>query len=240
MKNNVRRAGIKRLYAVFLVIVAFSFCAFSVFADSSVIVDSALEDNYVNALSESYSAFSFGDECSSLLFRVDMNSTGNCPYNGRIYVETSEGDIILNIESDYDSEGTIYIVRFTRLDSSTFTSDYSLKYYLTGDINYVPPGSAVCYVSIEFDSIVQVNNIYAVKTGNNASDDSWTIGVNANIYAVSPSILDEVGTVTNTVLDVVGSTAQTIINNSLLLLVAVGLPVVSFGAGMLIRLFRRV
>lgn len=53
------------------------------------------------------------------------------------------------------------------------------------------------------------------------------------------TLLTGVANVTTTVLDVVGSVATEITEQPLLLLVAVGLPVVSFGAGMLIRLFHR-
>ena len=53
------------------------------------------------------------------------------------------------------------------------------------------------------------------------------------------TLLAGVSNVTTTVLDVVGNVATEITEHPLLLLVAVGLPVVSFGTGLLIRIFHR-
>lgn len=53
------------------------------------------------------------------------------------------------------------------------------------------------------------------------------------------TILASVSTVSTTVFTLVGNVAETIAGNPLLTLTAIALPVISFGAGMLIRLIRR-
>ena len=54
------------------------------------------------------------------------------------------------------------------------------------------------------------------------------------------AILSSVSTVATTVFTLVGNVAETIAGNPLLTLFAIAVPVISFGAGMLIRLIHRV
>ena len=220
MTNTKRYKARKRLIAVFLVCTAFVMCSMTAFAAGGNFLGGTLMNT-----TEFYNSAVKG------MTRVDtslpVETSKICVYcTQRNFVIGFDNDGFIRAFNDKIADGQLG-GEGSNLPSCVVRCEYYLSNPSQDD------SEVYCY--IEFASPVVIDWFDLVAPGEPMMLADWQ----GELYAAAPSILDEVGVVTSTVLDVSGSVAQMINNTPLLLLMAVGLPVVSFGTGLLIRIFKR-
>lgn len=219
MTNTKRYKARKRLTAVFLVCTAFVMCSMTSYASGNFI-----DGTYMNTTEFYNSAV---EDMTRVDTSLPVETSKICVYSSQrpFVIGFDNGGMISTYSNDVANEPVVF--QSFDLPANVVKCEY-----------YSPASGATLsevYCYIEFASPVVINWFANVAPGEPMSLATWQ----GELYAAAPSILDDVGTVTSTVLDVTGSVAQTISNTPLLLLMAVGLPVVSFGTGLLIRIFKR-
>ena len=226
IKNRKTR---KRLTAVFLVCMAFVMCSMIVFADAVIVNNAKVQSIYNSPLDNDLTTYVSGVESDRIALAIDFDMWDFGTI--RLYVETDKGDIIV----DFFTEDTPWSVEI--VDSSTFGSNSNIMYYSTTDTP-VSDHEGTIYVYISFGTSAIVNNVYSGWVTSVGPLESSN-GVRNSIYVGAPNILSSIGTVTDTVIETSNSFATLIIEHPLLLLMSAALPVVSFGAGMLLMLFKK-
>lgn len=165
----------------------------------------------------------------------------NTPYNcGSSLV------VLANNDSYNLSAGYYYLkVNCTTNDSYLIESnnDYIVQYYGGNHTLYYKPTiqsnmSYYDYLSLVSDSpevYIYINATYDVTI-------TYTGGENMIVYSIKETNIDVYNNSNDVWTNVVSTITEgtnTILDNDILLLFAAALPLVSFGAGMLIRLFRK-